>query len=134
MTFLTMTKHPGVFDAGAAVVGITDWVAMHHLGDAVFKKFSETFFNGPPEKNSELYRDRSAINFVENMKDPLLIIHRANDSRCPVEPIYTFAGKAISLGKPVEIYVEQEAGHGAQKMDHLRKQYRKVIDFFENQL
>ena len=134
MTFLTMTKHPGVFDAGAAVVGITDWVAMHQLGDALFKKFSETFFNGPPEKNTELYRDRSATNFVENMKDPLLIIHRANDSRCPVEPIYTFTGKAISLNKPVEVYVEQEAGHGAQKMDHLRKQYGKVIDFFENQL
>jgi dipeptidyl aminopeptidase/acylaminoacyl peptidase len=134
MTFLTLTKHPGVFDAGAAIVGITDWTAMHRLGDAIFKRFTENFFEGPPDANLELYRDRSAINFVENMEDPLLIIHRANDSRCPVEPIYTFMGKAISLGKPVEIYVEQEAGHGAQKMDHLRHQYGKVIDFFLNHL
>jgi dipeptidyl aminopeptidase/acylaminoacyl peptidase len=134
MTFLALTKHPGVFDAGAAIVGITDWVEMHRLGDAVFKRFTENFFEGPPEKNRELYEDRSAINFVEDMEDPLLIIHRANDSRCPVKPIYTFTGKAVSLGKPVEIYVEREAGHGAQKMDHLRQQYGKVIDFFSNQL
>ncbi|TFF66915.1 S9 family peptidase [Candidatus Thorarchaeota archaeon] len=130
MTFLLLTKHPGVFDAGAAVVGITDWVAMHRLGDAIFRRFTEDFFEGPPDENIKLYRDRSAINFVENMDDPLLVIHRANDSRCPVEPIYTFTGKAISLGKPVEIYVEREAGHGMQRMDHLRQQYGRVIEFF----
>jgi dipeptidyl aminopeptidase/acylaminoacyl peptidase len=134
MTLLILTKHPGIFDGGVAVVGITDWFEMHRLGDAVFKSFTEQFFNGPPEKNKDLYYDRSAINFVENMQEPLLIIHRANDSRCPVEPIYTFAGKAISLGKEVEIYVEQEAGHGQQKMEHLRKQYGMAIEFFKNLL
>ncbi len=134
MTFLTLTKHPGAFDAGAAVVGVTDWVAMHRLGDAIFKRFTENFFEGPPESNIELYKDRSAINFVENLEDPLLIVHRANDSRCPVEPIYTFTGKAISLGKPVEIYVEREAGHGTQRMDHLRQQYGRVIEFFRTRL
>lgn len=130
MTFLTLAKHPGVFDAGAAIVGITDWTTMHRLGDSVFRRFTETFFEGPPDASPELYRDRSAINFVENMTDPLLIIHRANDSRCPVEPIYTFAGKAMSLGKPVKIYVEKDAGHGVQKMDHLRHQYGMAIQFF----
>jgi hypothetical protein len=39
-------------------------------------------------------------------------------------------GKAVSLEKPVNIYVEQEAGHGAQRVDHLKKQYGKVIEFF----
>ncbi|MFO7836220.1 MAG: alpha/beta fold hydrolase [Candidatus Thorarchaeota archaeon] len=134
MAFLALTKHPGVFDAGAAIVGITDWVEMHRLGDAVFKRFTENFFEGPPDSNRELYEDRSAINFVEKMEDSLLIIHRANDSRCPVQPIYTFTGKAVSLGKPVEIYVERKAGHGAQKMDHVRQQYGRVIDFFSNHL
>lgn len=131
MTFLVLAKHPGIFDGGVSVVGITDWFEMHRLGDAVFKTFTEMFFNGPPEKNNDLYYDRSAINFVENMRDPLLIIHRANDSRCPVEPIYTFTGKAISLGKEVDIYIEQEAGHGTQKMEHLRKQYGMAIEHFK---
>ncbi len=134
MTFLTLTKHPGVFDAGAAIVGVTDWKEMHRLGDAVFKRFTENFFEGTPDSNRNLYEDRSAINFVEKMEDPLLIIHRANDSRCPVEPIYTFTGKAISFGKPVEIYVEREAGHGVQKMDHIRQQYGRVVDFFIDHL
>jgi len=133
ITFLGLTKYPRTFDAGAAIVGITDWFEMHRLGDAVFKAFTEHFF-GKPEENSELYHDRSAINYVKQLDEPLFIVHRANDSRCPVEPIYTFVGKAVSFDKPVGIYVEQEAGHGAQKADHLKKQYGKVIEFFLNQV
>jgi dipeptidyl aminopeptidase/acylaminoacyl peptidase len=129
ITFLGLTKYPGTFDAGAAIVGITDWFEMHRLGDAVFKAFTEHFF-GKPDENAELYHDRSAINYIDQLQDPLYIVHRANDSRCPVEPIYTFMGKAVSLDKPVTIYVEQEAGHGAQRVDHLKKQYGKVIEFF----
>lgn len=132
-TFLGMTKYPGRFDAGAAIVGITDWFEMHRQGDAVFKAFTEHFF-GKPEENEALYKDRSAINFVEQLQEPLMIIHRANDSRCPVEPIYTFMGKAIALGKQVEIFVEHEAGHGHQKLDHLQQQYGKAIEFFLKQV
>lgn len=134
MAFLALTKHPGVFDAGAAIVGVTDWIEMHRLGDTLFKRFTENLFEGAPDSNRSLYEDRSAINFVENMEEPLLIVHRANDSRCPVEPIYTFAGKAISLGKDIEVYVERDAGHGVQRMDHIRQQYGRVIDFFIDQL
>ncbi|MFQ5978432.1 MAG: alpha/beta fold hydrolase [Candidatus Heimdallarchaeota archaeon] len=130
MTFIGMTKHPGLFNAGVAIVGIVDWAADYHLADRLFKDLNVYFFEGTPEEKPDLYYDRSAINFVHQLEDPLLIIHRANDSRCPVEPIYTFTGKAVALGKPVDIYVEQEAGHGFQKLDHLRLQYGKAIEFF----
>ncbi len=130
MTYLTITKHPNLFAAGAAVVGITDWFEMHRLGDQVFKSFTERCFLGSPEEKTELYKDRSAINFVENLADPLYIVHRANDSRCPIEPIYTFVGKALSLKKDVKIYVEREAGHGFQKAEHLKKQYGGIVEFF----
>jgi dipeptidyl aminopeptidase/acylaminoacyl peptidase len=106
---------------------------MHRQGDAVFKAFTEYFF-GKPEENPNLYNDRSAINFVEQLQEPLYIIHRANDSRCPVDPIYTFVGKAVSLDKKVGIYVEREAGHGAQKLDHLLKQYGKAVEFLLKQV
>ncbi|MFW9903266.1 MAG: alpha/beta fold hydrolase [Candidatus Thorarchaeota archaeon] len=130
MTFLVMTKHPGLFTAGAAIVGTTNWHEMHRLGDRLFKSFTERFFLGTPEEKKELYDDRSAYNFIEQLQEPLYIVHRANDSRCPIEPIYTFIGKAISLGKDVEIYIEQEAGHGYQRTDHLKMQYGNIIKFF----
>ena len=134
MTFLIMTKYPKEFAAGTAIVGITDWFEMHKLGDRVFKSFTETLFLGSPEEKKDLYADRSAINFVHQLSNPVLIIHRENDSRCPVLPIYTFHNKAKELGKNVELYVEKGAGHGSQKMSHLRKQYTMATNFFLQQL
>ena len=130
MTFLIMTKYPKEFSAGVAIVGITDWFEMHRLGDRVFKSFTETYFLGRPEEKKDLYSDRSAINFVQQLSSPLLIIHRENDSRCPVQPIYTFYDKAKQLGKNIELYVEKGAGHGSQKMSHLKKQYTMATNFF----
>jgi dipeptidyl aminopeptidase/acylaminoacyl peptidase len=83
MTFLAMTKFPDLWKAGAAIVGVTDWKEMYELSDAAFRSFIEELL-GKPEENPTLFRDRSAINFVHQIKGPILIWHRANDSRCPL--------------------------------------------------
>ena len=133
MTFLLITKHPGTFKAGAPVVGICDFAEVHRLGDQVFKTFTEHFFKGTPDENKDLYKDRSAINFIDNLQEPLYIVHRENDSRCPVLPIYTFVGKAAALGKNVTLFVQRDAGHGSQKREDLKQQYGGIVKFFLQQ-
>jgi dipeptidyl aminopeptidase/acylaminoacyl peptidase len=128
MTFIAMTKTPDLWDAGAAIVGITDWREMYELSDAVYRSFIEELL-GDPIKNADLFKDRSAINFVEQIKNPILIWHRANDSRCPVQPILKFANRLKELGKKYEIHVTEGEGHGAQKTMNLAKQYRAVVNF-----
>jgi len=128
MTFLAMTKFPELWKAGAAIVGITDWKEMYELSDAAFRSFIEELL-GKPKENAELFRDRSAINFVHQIKSPILIWHRANDSRCPLRPIELFAQKLKKQKKPYEFYVVQEEGHGPQKTDNLVKQYKHVVAF-----
>ena len=129
MTFLAMTKVPDLWKAGAAIVGITDWKEQYELSDALFKDFVAEMMAGRPEDKPELYRDRSAINFVSQIRAPILIWHRANDSRCPVEPVKKFADQLRALGKPHEIHVVEGEGHGAQKTDNLVKQYKGVVSF-----
>jgi len=128
MTFLAMTKEPGLWKAGAAIVGITDWKEMYDLSDALYRDFVVDML-GKPEENAELYRDRSAINFVSQIEAPILIWHRANDSRAPLLPVQRFASKLQALGKPYEFHVVEGEGHGAQKTDNLVKQYRHVVSF-----
>lgn len=130
MTFLIMTKHPLEFEAGAAVVGIPDWEAVHRLGDLAFKRLTEKYFEGSPSEKEELYRDRSAYYFIEELQKPMLIVHRENDSRCPIDPIYTFYGKAKALGKEVELIVQRNTGHGPQRMFDLKEQYGRILQFF----
>ncbi|MFW9832616.1 MAG: S9 family peptidase [Candidatus Thorarchaeota archaeon] len=134
LTFLALTKHPGIFDAGVAIVGSTDWAEEHRLSTKMGKSFIERFFGGPPDANPNLYYDRSPINFIDQLSDPLLIIHRENDARCPIEPIYTFHEKAVELEKEIEIFVDKEAGHGQQTQEKMREQYSLAIEFMKTHL
>jgi len=133
MTFLATTKLPSLWAAGAAVVGITDWEEMYELSDASFKSFIEEYF-GTPGENRELYRDRSPIHFVENLKAPLLIWHRGNDSRCPLKPVEKFANQLRELGKRFEMEVVWDEGHGFQKTGNLARQYKAIATFLNREL
>jgi len=128
MTFLAMTKVPDLWKAGAAIVGVTDWKEMYELSDAAFRSFIEELL-GKPEENPELFRDRSAINFVHQIKSPILVWHRANDSRCPLKPIERFVQKLRELRKPHEFHIVEDEGHGPQRVDNLVKQYKHVVAF-----
>lgn len=128
MTFLAMTKVPDLWKAGAAIVGVTDWKEMYELSDAAFRSFIEELL-GKPEENPQLFRDRSAINFVHQIKSPILVWHRANDSRCPLKPIERFVNKLRELGKPHEFHVVEDEGHGPQRVDNLVKQYKHIVAF-----
>ncbi|MGQ9506331.1 MAG: prolyl oligopeptidase family serine peptidase [Candidatus Bathycorpusculaceae bacterium] len=128
MTFLAMTKVPEIWKAGAAIVGVTDWKEMYELSDAAFRSFIEELL-GKPEENPELFQDRSAINFVHQIKSPILIWHRANDSRCPLKPIERFVKKLEELKKPHEFHVVEDEGHGPQKINNLVRQYKHVVAF-----
>ncbi|TMI59335.1 S9 family peptidase [Candidatus Bathyarchaeota archaeon] len=133
MTFLGLTKKPEYWAAGAAIVGITDWKEMYDLSDAIFRSFIERYF-GTPEENPELYHERSPIHYVENIRAPLLIWHRGNDSRCPLGPVEKFASKLKEQGKKYEMTVVWDEGHGFQKRENLIRQYKGVIEFLDRQL
>ena len=128
MTFLALTKVPDLWKAGAAIVGVTDWKEMYDLSDAAFKEFCMDLL-GKPEEKEALYTDRSPINFVSQVKAPILIWHRANDSRCPLRPVQKFAYELEALGKPHELHIVEGEGHGFQKTDNLVKQYQGVVGF-----
>ncbi|HEX4920140.1 MAG TPA: S9 family peptidase, partial [Candidatus Bathyarchaeia archaeon] len=133
MTFLATAKIPNYWAAGAAIVGITDWKEMYDLSDAAYRSFIERYF-GTPGENPELYADRSAINFVSNLKAPLFIWHRGNDSRCPLQPVQKYADRLQVLGKKFEMQVVWDEGHGFQKTENLVRQYQAVVQFLNKQL
>src|SRR5437867_2327027 len=133
MTNLGMTKLPEYWAAGASIVGITDWKEMYDLSDALFRSFIERYF-GTPEENPELYQTRSPINYVQNIRAPLLIWHRGNDSRCPLAPVEKFAARLKQLNKKYEMQVVWDEGHGFQKTENLARQYKAIVQFLDKQL
>ncbi|MEM1509103.1 MAG: S9 family peptidase [Thermofilaceae archaeon] len=130
MTFLSTVKKAHVFNAGVAGAGVADWAEMYELSDAFFRQFIDVLFNG----KRELWKERSAINFAEELRVPLCIIHPQNDSRTPLKPVLRYVWKLMELGKTFELHVVPEAGHAITKLENAVKLIMPAVIFLEKYL
>lgn len=138
MTFLQVTKKPELWSAACAWIGISHLKTFYERSQPHFKYFIRMNM-GDPDENSELWEDRSALNFAETLRCPLLIIHGVNDPRCPVEESRQFRDRLIELGKKEGEdfeYVEfGEEGHGAYTDMSMRtRTFKLLADFFKRKL
>ncbi len=117
LTLRALTKQPDEWLGGVAIVPIADLEEAYSLANSHYKAFLKHFFGGTPEEKRKLYREYSPINFVANLKKPLLIYHGANDSRCPVVSVRRFHEEARKLNLPVELIVAGDEGHGTKKIE-----------------
>jgi dipeptidyl aminopeptidase/acylaminoacyl peptidase len=137
MTFMAVTKKPGLWRAGVAWVGITDLARMYAKSMEHFKYFLREQM-GDPEANSPLWADRSAINFAQNLRAKLLIVHGINDPRCPVEQARIFRDRLLELGRKEGEdfeYVELgDEGHGSSDAEQKIRTYRILADYLDRVL
>jgi dipeptidyl aminopeptidase/acylaminoacyl peptidase len=71
------------FAAAVAQRDIASWEAWWYSAD--FTLFQPTWFKAPPFDNPDEFRTRSPINFIKNVKTPLMLILGENDTRTPPE-------------------------------------------------
>ncbi|MBD3191635.1 MAG: prolyl oligopeptidase family serine peptidase [Candidatus Heimdallarchaeota archaeon] len=138
MTFIAVTKAPEHWKAGFAWIGITDLFKMYEESMPHFKYFLNRQM-GNPVDDKELWHDRSAINFADQMTAKLLILHGVTDPRCPITQARIFRDKLLELGK-VEgedfDYIElTDVGHGGWGDIKTRiKSTQIMIDYFKRVL
>jgi dipeptidyl aminopeptidase/acylaminoacyl peptidase len=137
MTFMAVVKRPELWKAGVAWVGISD---LHRLYDSSMEHFKYylRWLMGDPEEDAELWRDRSAIHFMENLTAKLFIVHGVHDPRCPIAQARIVRDRLLELGK-VEgedfEYVELgEEGHGSSDIEQKIRSYKLLADFMERRL
>jgi len=134
MTLMALTKRPEVFTAGVALVPVTDWLELYELDDAALRKSDEELFGGPPEKKGELYRDRSPINFVSNIRAPVLIKAGRNDPGCHIQPIEKFVKRLEEMKRPHEFIVEEKEGHVSGRVDALKRDVATGVNYLKKTL
>lgn len=137
MTYIAVTKKPDLWKAGVAWMGITDLHTLYEDSMEHFKYYLREQM-GDPEADADLWCDRSALNFAEQMSAKLLIVHGLNDPRCPIEQARIFRDRLIELGK-VEgedfEYVElADEGHGSQGIEQKTRMYKLLAEFFDSTL
>jgi len=132
MTLIALTKKPKAFAAGVSLVPVTDWLEMYELSDSFFRLFEETIL-GPPSEKEELYRDRSPITHVANIKSPVMIMAGQKDSRCPIQPIKKFVKKLKEMNHPYEFALEKKAGHisAFMKWEESISLYTSILNYLK---
>jgi dipeptidyl aminopeptidase/acylaminoacyl peptidase len=138
LTFIAVTKAPEHWKAGFAWIGMSDLLKLYEDSMPHFKYYLNTQM-GDPIADKDLWYDRSAVNFVENMTSHLLILHGVNDPRCPISQARIFRDRLLELGKEEDKdfeYVEYEkVGHGGFGDIETRKMSIKaMMDYYKRRL
>jgi dipeptidyl aminopeptidase/acylaminoacyl peptidase len=137
MAYMATTKKPDLWKAAVAWVGITD---LHRLYESSMEhfKYGLRYYMGDPNENADLWRERSPVNFAQNLRARLLIVHGENDPRCPLDQARIFRDRLIEHGK-VEgkdfEYVELTGeGHGSTDIEQKIRAYSLLVNFMERNL
>jgi dipeptidyl aminopeptidase/acylaminoacyl peptidase len=105
------------FKAARMGAGLSNLESMYGTTD--IPGYIGTFFSGiPTKKTLDFYRERSAIQYVDNVTTPLLIQHGGNDQRVPVGQAMEFFRALKDRGKTVQMVFYPRAGHGLSEYYH----------------
>lgn len=133
LTLIALTKTPEVWKAGVEAYGMPDLILDYEIAYTRFKDWYETQM-GNPKTHRELFRDRSAINFLKDMKAPLLIFQGANDTNVPLAESELIYKKLKKRKHPVELVVYPDEGHGFTRRVNRLDYYSRTVEFFSRHL
>lgn len=133
MTLLALAKSQGEWAAGVEAYGMPDLVQDYEITKDRFGDWYETQM-GTPQTHAKLFHERSAVNFLDGIKAPLLIFQGANDTNVPRAESELIYGKLKGRGSPVELVVYPDEGHGFTKRANRTDYYKKTVDFFVRRL
>ncbi len=132
-TLMAMTKFADAYNAGVALVGMSNLVTFMQ-NTAPYRRILRMSEYGNPETDKDFMMRLSPVTYVDNVKDPLMIIQGANDPRVP-------AGEAIQMQERLaakkiksELIIFADEGHGSTKKENQVLEIGHMIEFFKKYL
>src|SRR2546427_7766600 len=127
----------GAHAAPGALVGITHAPNMCDRTKEHYRYFLREQM-GDPREDHDLWRDRSAVEFADQLTAKLLLVHGVNDPRCPVSQSRIFRDMLLTLGKREGEdfeYVElADEGHGSADIQQKIRTFTILADYLERVL
>ncbi|HEV2399074.1 MAG TPA: S9 family peptidase [Candidatus Sulfotelmatobacter sp.] len=128
LTMMAVTKAPDIWAAGVPIVPFVDWFTEIQSEDPVLRE-SDLATMGDPQKNKALYEERSPINFIDQVKAPLLLLAGGHDPRCPKSQAQQVVDAIKKRGGTVDFKVYENEGHGFARVENQIDAYQRVADF-----
>ena len=128
MTMMGVTKAPELWAAGVPIVPFVNWFTEIQNEDPVLQQ-SDLATMGDVAKNKALYEDRSPINFIDQIKAPLLLLAGGHDPRCPKSETQQVVDAIKKRGGTVDYKIYENEGHGFARVENQIDAYKRVADF-----
>jgi dipeptidyl aminopeptidase/acylaminoacyl peptidase len=128
LSMMSVTKAPEVWAAGVPIVPFVNWFTEIENEDPVLQQ-SDLATMGDVMKNKALYEDRSPINFIDQIKAPLLLLAGGHDPRCPKSETQQVVDAMKKRGGTVDYKIYENEGHGFARVENQIDAYKRVADF-----
>jgi len=122
---------PEIVAAAAPICGMTDLVVDYYATRPDLRPYSEEMMGGSPEMVPDLYRERSPIHFVKNIRGELLIVQGLKDPNVTPDNVHAVTKALEREGIYYELLTFEDEGHGIARPKNLRVLYSRLADFFE---
>ncbi len=132
-TLLGMTQFADSFDAGVALVGMSNLVSFLE-NTAPYRRHLRISEYGDPEKDREALLKLSPVTYVDRAKNPLLIIHGVSDPRVPAGEAVQIYQKLKDRAVDVSLILMSDEGHGSASRSSQALEIGHTVDFFAKKL
>ena len=118
------------FAAGASYYGLADLVPFMEGGTHKFECEYLLTLIGPYPEEAERYRARSPINFVEELRTPMLVLQGAEDEVVPPAQAELIVEALERKHLPYAYLLFEGEQHGFRKADSIIRAYEGELSFY----
>lgn len=117
------------FQAAVAENAVTDLTMMWSLSD--LPSWTEWSFGGQPWEVPNAMRQHSPLTHAAKVKTPTLILHSANDRRCPLPMGRAFHRALLQAKVHTQLVIYPQERHAISQPQHRADRLRRILDWFE---
>ena len=120
------------FRAVVAGAGISNWQS--YYGENLIDQWMPPFFGASVYDDPAVYAKSSAINFIKQVKTPMLIVVGDRDAECPAPQSFEMWHALRAQGVPTSLVVYPNEGHHFVDPAHQRDVLQRALGWFEKYL
>ncbi len=126
ITLYELTHAPGVWRAAISVAPVTKWTDYDTA-------YTERYM-GLPENNPQGYHDSSPVNYVQNLRDPLLLVAGTGDDNVHFQNTLQFIQQMIRYRKPFQLMIYPNRYHAIADPPARIDLFTRMLHFWRRQL
>ncbi len=130
---LALIRRPGYFSAGVCSYPVTDMLAFSADTHRFERHYNEALLGRLPQAEA-VYRHRSALLRADEIMDPLILFHGADDAVVPPEHSSSLAASLRKRGLPHEYHLFEGEGHGWRKRETVVAYFTAIERFLARYL